>query len=309
MEGKEGKEEKEPMPEEWAEIPIQDYFDKGFRPNIKTVGNRKYITLKKGSYEKSLGPYDEEKWKLLNSMYPHRIRPFPSINSKYGNSEGMVPIDERIRELREKDLSNEEIVRIMYMEGYPTNELMRRGLPIRALGNETEVTDSGVMAAIQGPAGRGEGYLAELKTMIRSQISRTRELTELFYDVGLGVLLAALRKSGMKIDDYRKIALERGAIRDALKVAGDTAFKALEHYDSDAICKLEEERDEARVAYSLVAAQLKELTESLDPKVRLEKMIHTYLASGNVDASVLTTLIDKWLSIEVVGLKAGVMVP
>jgi hypothetical protein len=185
---------------------------------------------------------------------------------------------------------------------------MRRGLPIRALGNETEVTDSGVMAAIQGPAGRGEGYLAELKTMIRNEISRTRELTEIFYDVGLGVLLAALRKSGMKIEDYRKIALERGAIREALKMAGETAFKALEYYDSDMIGKLEEERDEARVAYSLVAAQLKELTESLDPKVRLEKMIHTYLASGNVDASVLTTLIEKWLSIEVAGLK-GFMLP
>jgi hypothetical protein len=301
----EGKGE-ERIPDEWAEIPIQDYFDKGFRPNIKTVGNRKYITLKKGSYEKSLGPYDEEKWKLLNSMYPRKKPFFPAGKVREGGE--MEEIDMRIKELQEKGLSKEEIVRIMYMEGYPTNKLMMRGLPLATLGKETEaVTDRSVMAAIQGRA-KGEGYLEELKEMIRGEISRTRELTELFYDVGLGVLLAALRKSGMKIDDYRKIALERGAVKDALKMAGETAFKALEYYESDAIGKLEEERDEARLAYSLVAAQLKELTESLEPKIRLEKMIHTYLASGNVDANVLTTLIDKWLSIEVIGFKAGVMV-
>jgi hypothetical protein len=222
---------------------------------------------------------------------------------------GLPPIEDRVKELRAEGLSEADIVLRLYDEGYPTHDIMKMGFSLRHLAKRRKMEEGDVMASLEGPAGRGEGYLAELKTMIRSQISRTRELTELFYDVGLGVLLAALRKSGMKIDDYRKIALERGAIRDALKVAGDTAFKALEHYDSDAIGKLEEERDEARVAYSLVAAQLKELTESLDPKVRLEKMIHTYLASGNVDASVLTTLIDKWLSIEVVGLKAGVMVP
>ncbi len=303
----EGKDEAERIPDGWANIPIQDYFDKGFRPNIKTVGNRKYITLKKGPYEKGLGPYSEERWKLLNSMYPRKKHFFPA--EKVGERKGgeLEEIDERIKELQEKGLSKEEIVRIMYMEGYPTSKLMMRGLPLAALGKETEaITDRGVMAGIQGRT-RGEGYLEELKEMIRGEISRTRELTELFYDVGLGVLLAALRKSGMKIDDYRKIALERGAVREALKVAGETAFKALEYYESDLVGKLEAERDEARVAYSLVAAQLKELTESLEPKIRLERMIHTYLASGNVDANVLTTLIDKWLSIEIVGLKAGAM--
>jgi len=222
--------------------------------------------------------------------------------------EGLPPIEERVKELRAEGLSEADIVLRLYDEGYPTHDIMKMGFSLRHLARRRKMEEGDMMASLEGPAGRGEGYLAELKTMIRSQISRTRELTELFYDVGLGVLLAALRKSGMKIEDYRKIALERGAIRDALKMAGDTAFKALDYYESDVVTKLEEERDEARVAYSLVAAQLKELTESLDPKIRLEKMIHTYLASGNVDANVLTTLIDKWLSIEVVGLKAGVMV-
>jgi hypothetical protein len=222
--------------------------------------------------------------------------------------EGLPPIEERVKELRAEGLSEADIVLRLYDEGYPTHDIMKMGFSLRHLARRRKMEEGDMMASLEGPAGRGEGYLAELKTMIRSQISRTRELTELFYDVGLGVLLAALRKSGMKIEDYRKIALERGAIRDALKMAGDTAFKALDYYESDVVTKLEEERDEARVAYSLVAAQLKELTESLDPKIRLEKMIHTYLASGNVDANVLMTLIDKWLSVEVVGLKAGVMV-
>jgi lambda repressor-like predicted transcriptional regulator len=222
--------------------------------------------------------------------------------------EGLPPIEDRVKELRAEGLSEVDIVLRLYDEGYPTQDIMKMGFSLRHLARRRKMEEKDLMTTLEGPAGRGEGYLAELKTMIRSQISRTRELTELFYDVGLGVLLAALRKSGMKMEDYRKIALEKGAIREALKTAGETAFKALEYYDSDVIGKLEEERDEARVAYSLIAAQLKELTESLDPKVRLEKMIHTYLVSGNVDATVLTTLIDKWLSIEVVGLKAGVMV-
>jgi lambda repressor-like predicted transcriptional regulator len=222
--------------------------------------------------------------------------------------EELPPIEDRVKDLRAEGLSEADIVLRLYDEGYPTQDIMKMGFSLRHLARRKKMEEKDLMTTLEGPAGRGEGYLAELKSMIRAEISRTRELTELFYDVGLGVLLAALRKSGMKMEDYRKIALERGAVREALKTAGETAFKALEYYESDVVSKLEEERDEARVAYSLIAAQLKELTESLDPKVRLEKMIHTYLASGNVDVSVLTTLIDKWLNIEVVGLKAGVMV-
>jgi lambda repressor-like predicted transcriptional regulator len=221
--------------------------------------------------------------------------------------EGLPPIEDRVKDLRAEGLSEADIVLRLYDEGYPTHDIMKMGFSLRHLARRKKMEEKDLMTTLEGPAGRGEGYLAELKSMIRAEIGRTRELTELFYDVGLGVLLAALRKSGMKMEDYRKIALERGAVREALKAAGETAFKALEYYESDVVSKLEEERDEARVAYSLIAAQLKELTESLDPKIRLEKMIHTYLASGNVDASVLTTLIDKWLNIEVVGLKTGVM--
>jgi len=44
-------------------------------------------------------------------------------------SEGRKTIDERIRELKEEGLSREEMARILYEEGYPTRELMKRCLP------------------------------------------------------------------------------------------------------------------------------------------------------------------------------------
>jgi len=61
------------IPEEWRSIPIQDYFAKGFKPRIKRKGGREYITLRRGDREKSLGPYSEERWELIMSMYPHRM--------------------------------------------------------------------------------------------------------------------------------------------------------------------------------------------------------------------------------------------
>jgi hypothetical protein len=161
-----------------------------------------------------------------------------------------------------------------------------------------DARDRTIMTLIEG-AVRGEGYLQELKNMIRAQISRTREFTELCYNVGLGVLAAALSKSGINIDEFRKITKDEGPLRDALMTAAETAFKALEYYQSDVIKKLEEERDEARVAYSYVSAQLKSLMKEMEPKLRLERMINNYLLSGNVDPNVLTTLIDKWLAIEI----------
>jgi len=62
------------IPEDWKTIPIQDYFDKGFRPYIRISKGRRYITLKRGRYEKSLGPYSEERWKLLLSLRPEMER-------------------------------------------------------------------------------------------------------------------------------------------------------------------------------------------------------------------------------------------
>lgn len=218
-----------------------------------------------------------------------------------------VPIDERVKELEGEGLSKSEIVLILYDEGYPTQEIMKRGLPLKALKRrKTENEERDVMGAMRGRV-RGEGYLDELKNMIRAQISRSRELTELCSNIGLGTLLAALRKSGISIDGFRSIAMNEGTLKDALGKAAETAFKALEYYNSEQIEKLEKERDEARVYASFMESRFEELATGLDPKMRLERMIHTYLLSGNVDANVLTALVDKWLSTELTGLKMKVM--
>jgi hypothetical protein len=219
--------------------------------------------------------------------------------------EEKTPIDERIKELEKEGLSNREIVLTLYDEGYNTGEIMKRGYSLAYLRSRRRAevdTERSAMAAIEGGT-RGEGFMQELKNMIRAEISRTRELTELFYDVGLGVLLAALRKSGIEIEDFRKMVAERGDVRDYLKKASDTAFKALDYYQSDLIAKVEAERDEARAYASLLEAQIDDIKHNLDPKVRLEKMIYNLvLLSGTVkvDPNTLMTLIDKWLGLEVV---------
>ena len=283
------------VPEDWAQIPLQDYLDKGFHPYIKTVGERKYITLKKGRQEKSLGPHTEERWELLTSIFPHKTS-FPPI-------EEMTPIDDRIRELKEKDLSRKEIVTIMHGEGYPTAEMMKRGLPIRALEKrEREASDRSVMGAIEGSV-RGEGYLYEFKNMIRAQISRSRELTQKCFNIGLGTILAALSKSAISMDDFRRIAQEEGPLNEALTKAGETAFKALEYYQSDLVTEVEAERDEARAYASVMEAKVEDLLKGLDPKMRLEKMIQVYMLSGSVEPDTLIPLIDKWLGMEITEVK------
>jgi len=139
--------------------------------------------------------------------------------------------------------------------------------------------------------------------MIRQQIGRTRELTEEFYNLGLGVLFASLSKSGMSMEDFRKIAMQEGSLREAFKKAGETAFKALEYYQSDLVTQVEKERDEARAYSSVLRTRVDELVKQLTPRIRLEKMIQTYLFSGNVQEATLMSLLDKWLEMEAVEAK------
>lgn len=200
-----------------------------------------------------------------------------------------------------RDLENGSIVRSS--EGtYITVKSTHATASTRPIRGK-EVSEEQVQAVILGPETKTPGYLDEFKKMIQSQISRSRELTEVFYNIGLGILLASLSKSGMNITEFRAIALKNEGIREALEKAGETAFKALEYYQSDLITKVEEERDEARVYASQLETQVDELTKNVDPKFRLEKMIHTYLFSGNVDSNTLMTLIDKWMSIELTEVK------
>ncbi len=213
-----------------------------------------------------------------------------------------LPIDERIEQLRAEEKNDREITRILYDERYATTEIMKRKLSLAHLRKKKPTSSASVHDAIAGTT-KGPGYLDEFKTMIQQQISRSRELTDVFYNIGLGTLLASLSKSGLSMEDFRKIALKKEGLREALESAGKTVFKALEYFESDLIVKVEKERDEARAYSTILESRVNKMLKSLDPKFRLEKMIQTYLFSGNVDPDTMDRLLDKWLAMEVTEVK------
>ena len=52
------------------ESEIEGLIDEGWKPRIKTRKNRKYITLRKGNKEKSLGPFTEKLWDEIKPVEP-----------------------------------------------------------------------------------------------------------------------------------------------------------------------------------------------------------------------------------------------
>ena len=54
---------------------VSHLLDDGWVPRIKTVKNRKYMTVRKGGKEKSLGPYNEELWNKIAKLgrVEHRL--------------------------------------------------------------------------------------------------------------------------------------------------------------------------------------------------------------------------------------------
>jgi len=300
-EGQKGKEGKEKiLPDEWKEIPIQDYFDMGFRPYVEQKGERKYIGLRKGNRFKSLGPYDSDKWELLKSMYPYRL-PEPSPDNP--------PIDTRIEQLKKDGYGRRDIAQTLYNEGYSTRDMMSRGYPPNLISKKKKgeaLSDESVRMTIAGAA-RGPGYLDELKKMIRAQISLSREFAEACTNAGVQVVFSALKRTNLSTDEVRQIFKNVEALTNVVDKATETALKALEYYDSERIERLEEERNEARVAYSLAAAQLKEMQRRMKPKAILERLLYAYIVSGNTDANMLTALIDKLLSLEMGELQSKVV--
>lgn len=293
-------EEASGIPDEWASVPFQDYFDKGFRPYKHRVRGKDYIVLRKGGEFKSLGPYDEDRWSLLVDMYPRKL-PQPSSDNP--------PISERIAELKKEKLSKREIAQTLYNEGYPTSEMMRNGYPpvlLSSRRSKENLSDESVQAALRG-ATRGPGYLNELKSMIQKQISLSREFAESCTTAGVKVLFAALKIGGVNEEDISNITKDVGTLENVVNKATQAALKAIEYYDMEHIKRLEDERNEARAAYSLVAAQLRELQRNLEPRKTLERLIHSYIVSGNTDGNVLTALIDKLLSMEMHELQSEVL--
>jgi len=216
--------------------------------------------------------------------------------------EERIPFEERVKELEASGIPKKEVCRTLILEDYNPRLLVTKfgGLyakVMREIKSERVKEDTSFMATVAGTT-RGPGYLDEFKDMIRHQIGRSRELTEIFYNIGMGTLLASLSKSGMSMDAFRAIALKQTGLKEALEQAGATAFKALEYYQSNLITTVEKERDEARAYSTVLKTQVEELLKNMDPKFRLERMIQAYLLSGGVDANILMTLIDKWLAIE-----------
>ena len=218
----------------------------------------------------------------------------------------LPPIEDRIKQLEAERKEKRDIVNILYTEGYLPKDIMSQGMSLRYIRKKTDVDDNTIQAIIAGVPGKGLGYIAEWKELVRHQMSTSRQLTNVFYDLGLTILLASLSKSGLTIEEFSKIFKEEGQLRAALTTASETAFNALEYYKADAMSNLEKERDEAR-AYSILLEDSmdkvsKELEQALDPKLRLEKMIYNMvLMSGStpIDPQALQTLINSWLTIEI----------
>lgn len=162
-------------------------------------------------------------------------------------------------------------------------------------GVSPEVT---LMKGLQGST-KGPGYLQEFKEMIRAQISKSSELTQFCFNVGLAVLLAALGRSKLNSQEYKRIALNQGSLKDALQRAAETAFTALESLDVDIVKKLENERDEARVMVTRLEIKLEKLLKAVHPKLFLERLIQTCLLCGNADPRLIHDLVQKWLSIKI----------
>lgn len=85
----------------------------------------------------------------------------------------------------------------------------------------------------------------------------------------------------------------------------ETAFKALEYYESDLVRRVEAERDEALAerdkaqAYaSHLKAQTEILVKRMDLRLRLEKMIQDYLLSEDADPDALIAMIDKMVELD-----------
>lgn len=52
------------------ESEIEGLINEGWKPRIKKKKNRRYITLRKGNKEKSLGPYTDELWEKVKPIDP-----------------------------------------------------------------------------------------------------------------------------------------------------------------------------------------------------------------------------------------------
>lgn len=60
------------LPEDWRDFDFPTLFASGWKPRIKKKGGKQYITLRNNNQERSLGPFDSQRWNLLVSFVPNK---------------------------------------------------------------------------------------------------------------------------------------------------------------------------------------------------------------------------------------------
>jgi len=54
----------------WGGLPVSDMLDEGFTLYKRVKGDRAYMTLRRGNTERSLGPFEQDKWDLFMKEFP-----------------------------------------------------------------------------------------------------------------------------------------------------------------------------------------------------------------------------------------------
>lgn len=63
-------EQKLDLPPGWELIDFGALFEEGWKPSVRTKkSGRSYIRIRYGNKEKSLGPYTQDKWRIVNQIY------------------------------------------------------------------------------------------------------------------------------------------------------------------------------------------------------------------------------------------------
>jgi len=229
------------------------------------------------------------------------------------DKEELGPIEEMIDVLKQQGYSKDQIAQILYEAGYPPAEIAQKlGVSLRIFGELASAASEKrqeelATQNIVFPAGKAEGVIANLKAMIKQQVATLADLQNAFFDAGLEVLLLALMKT-KEFNQFRQL-LESKQLGEALKLAKDTVVKALESYDPEAfqkkieeyenaIHRLELERDEARLAYTMLVQKIKDFMKAIEPRLSLERMILSYITtSEKIDPEIFEKLLNKWLDL------------
>jgi len=59
----------------WGGLAVQEMLDEGYTLKQRRKGNKSYMSLRLGDTERSLGPFDQEKWDLFLKEFPDALLP------------------------------------------------------------------------------------------------------------------------------------------------------------------------------------------------------------------------------------------